>query len=873
MPDRGPSLTTLLVAAVLALLVLLGLTERPDRLFLDAWFRLRGFRPTQGDIIIVKIEQDFVDEYNYRIGDLDRSFYARALANLSAAGARVIGVDLFFPELSLPRGDRNPDAELAEAILSGNVVLPQVRTRSAGAAGQLSKDDHIPFHPLLGAAQRGVLSLDESAYDLNPQVEFRDGTLPSFPLAIVQAAGLEPKRSLTSKLLIDYRGPSNSFPSLSFLNVYRNQFSYADVQDKLVLLGVTLEGTDQDQIVTPFGLMPGAEVNANSVYTLLHGQLIGLPRGLYAALLLLSGLTWPYLVRRKRSLSYVISGIISFVIGSFFLFLFNVFFAPLWFVIVAIAAYTSSSYRYLLALDVRLSRRLSELLDTATLAETNDLLPTNLAQGFAPQGYVTHAPDMLESLLTGLDGDSGLLLIDRSKTSLGEVSPALRELTDATLQTKAAQTSGTMPHHVTEPIFLEEELVGVVALTLPHPLPPHLRTLLRTSVSMFSQLARYQHLRERTETLADTLWPWGRQSSLNKIDALAMVGDLLATERSWLGALCEALTQAVFIMSPYGYSVYANAAARRLFGTERNMLQALPEALKIELERFQKAYVQTVERGEALELGLTERDTERPVLLTLRVIHSEGEVKGVVGTVSDLSKVEELDRKRQELIGMVVHDLRSPLTSVQGFAEILLEDAPKEDQEYLSIISQEAMRMRRMTDVFLDMVKLESGEFTPDLTPSNVAELLRYGVATVSAQAAQKDILISVNAPNFLEAMLDPDFISRMITNLLSNAIKYSPAGTQVSVSLLQEGNSALLEVRDEGFGMSEAQLETLFQKYKRASEGEARAVTGTGLGLYLVKLVADAHGGKIDVESELKKGSTFKVSLPLETKVPVAEA
>ena len=463
--------------------------------------------------------------------------------------------------------------------------------------------------------------------------------------------------------------------------------------------------------------------------------------------------------------------------------------------------------------------------------------------------------------------------IDQSKTSLGEVGEALEALTHETLQDRKPKTSGTVPHHVTEPIFLEGKLVGVVALTLPHPLPPHLRTLLRTSVSMFSQLARYQHLRERTETMTDTFWPWRTQSSLTKIDALAMVGDLLATERSWLGALSETLPQAVFIMSPYGYGVYGNNAARRLFKDERNMLRALPEALKIDPKRFQQMYVQTVERGESLELGLTERDSDRPVLLTLRVIHAGDEVKGVVGTVSDLSKVEELDRKRQELIGMVVHDLRSPLTSIQGFAEILLEDAPPDDHEHLEIISHEATRMRRMTDVFLDVVKLESGEFTPDLTPSNLAELLRYGVAAVSAQAAQKDILVSVNAPSFLEAMLDPDLISRMITNLLSNAIKYSGNGTKITVSIKQKEDRALLEIVDQGYGMDEAQLDNLFQKYKRAPEGKARAVTGTGLGLYLVKLVVDAHGGEIEVESEVEKGSRFRVSLPLETEVASVEA
>ena len=137
-------------------------------------------------------------------------------------------------------------------------------------------------------------------------------------------------------------------------------------------------------------------------------------------------------------------------------------------------------------------------------------------------------------------------------------------------------------------------------------------------------------------------------------------------------------------------------------------------------------------------------------------------------------------------------------------------------------------------------------------------------MAAVSTQAAQKEIVVAVDAPPFLEALVDPDMISRLMSNLLSNAVKYSPAATRVTIGLETVEDEAVLSVQDEGYGMSEELRGQLFQKYKRAPSGKARAVRGTGLGLYLVRLIVDAHDGTVEVDSELEQGSTFTVRLPL---------
>jgi signal transduction histidine kinase len=864
------SLITLALTLLLMVLYAVSATRAADHLFLDLFFRLRGSQPDANDIVLVRLDEDFVREYPFRVGELDRGFYAKVIEHLHGAGAKVVALDVFFPERSSigRTASRDPDAELAAAVASNNVVLPLVRV----ADNNTLTEPFLTPNVLLEDAQQGVILLEESARTFRPVFTFPEGVYKSFALATLEAAGLSAARRLDTPQLIDYRGPEQSFPTLSFLDVYRNQFSYGEVKDKIVLVGITLTGTDRDQILTPFGEMSGVEVNANEIYTLLHGRLTTIPTGLYLVLLLGLGIFAPLLSSRKRGLAYILSLLVVIFIGSFVLFRLGTFMSPFWLALLLTIAYLRTNYRHLLQLDTQLSSSLIQLLDSATLTDESKVTPTQLSQGFAPRGYATYAPDMLGSLMTGLGAKGGRLLLEQIPTEQGEVSNDLKRLSQQALEQGRTLREGTLPHHVAEPIVLEDRVVGAVALTLPAPPPPHLLSLLTTSVQTFSQLARYQKLRERTTSFTGTLFPWRTRSSLDKLEALSMVSDLLVTERGWLGALVESLPQAVFIMSPYGYSVYKNAAARRLFGDEKNMLTGIPETLRLEPERFQGDYAAMVERGEELEFGLTERNTERPVLLTLRVVGSGGEIKGVAGVVSDLSKVEELDRQRQEMIGMVVHDLRSPLTSIQGFAELMLGDAQGEQHEFLDIIKSESQRMKRMTDVFLDVVKLESERFELFIRPANVAELLRYAVGAVSYQAGQKNSVIVVKAPPFLEAEVDADLVSRLMVNLLTNAIKYSPEKTRITATLEVAGDKVRLEIQDEGYGMNNEQCKHLFQKYQRADDAKEKRIAGTGLGLYLVKLICDAHKGDIKVTSKVGEGSTFVITLPLNQTIDLEE-
>lgn len=853
-PWFARSLLTLALAGLLVLLYILGISQKLDDLSLDLFFRLRGPAAPGQDILIVAIDEAFVKEYPFRIGELDRGFYAQALNHLKQAGARAIGVDIFFPERSRTgiSATRDPDFELAQAISQPNIVLPTLRNPD----GSL-----LPAHPWLKDVKLGVLTLEESARSFTPVISWQGQSLPSFALAIIRAAQLETRHPLTRTLHINYRGPAGQFRTLSFLDVYRNQFSYSQVQGKIVLLGVTLKGTDRDQILTPFGEMPGVEVNANEVYTLLYSHLRVIPTWLYSLLLLSLGVLTPPVVRRKTGLWYALTLMVGLGILSFLLFLVEIFVPPLALSFIPLAAYLQGSYTHLLKLDQQISVNLLRLLDSAANNTQLNRTEKSLARGFAPSGNALYAPELLESLMVGLNAEGGILILNKVRHQKGRIDSHLEQVLNQAINRQLAQSQGTMPHYLAEPLLLEGQIIGVVAFMLPAPPPPHLLSLLHISVQTSSQLAKYQKLRDQTTTLTGTLWPWGSRSSLDKLAALTMIGDLLATERRWLGTLVESLPQAVFIMSPYGYSIYRNEAARRLFSDEKNILSAIPESIRVDPERFRQDYTLLVERGEELELGLTKRNNGQPVLLTLRVVRNESTLQGVVGVISDLSKVEELNRQRQDLMGMIIHDLRSPLTSIQGFAEIMLTGQTK--PEYLKIIKSESERMHRMTDAFLDVVRLESGEISLHLGQHNLADLLRYAVASVSAQVVEKNSLIEVRAPAYLPIQADADLIHRLIINLLSNAIKYSPPDKRIIVSLNQQADQVILSIKDEGYGLSLQQQQNLFEKFQRGDNENARRQTGSGLGLYVVKLITDLHHGTIAVDSVLHQGTTITITLP----------
>jgi len=251
-----------------------------------------------------------------------------------------------------------------------------------------------------------------------------------------------------------------------------------------------------------------------------------------------------------------------------------------------------------------------------------------------------------------------------------------------------------------------------------------------------------------------------------------------------------------------------------------------------------------------------------------RIYGREDELMGVVTVLRDITKEKEIDRMKTDLVSLVAHELRSPLTSISGFAELLLETAATNNNiaEYVRIIKQESDRLAALVNKFLDLARIEAGRIDFKPAKINLNELVESLLYFANLQAQEKDTKIDVYLPpKAVTAYVDEKMISEVILNLLSNAVKYSPPHSKVALYLKElNDKEVVLQVVDNGYGIAKAHLDRIFEKFYRIKEAEElREERGTGLGLALVKQIVELHHGRIEVESEVGKGSIFRVILP----------
>jgi len=250
-----------------------------------------------------------------------------------------------------------------------------------------------------------------------------------------------------------------------------------------------------------------------------------------------------------------------------------------------------------------------------------------------------------------------------------------------------------------------------------------------------------------------------------------------------------------------------------------------------------------------------------------RIINEKGEFVGIVTILRDITREKEIDRMKTELVSMVAHELRSPLTSISGFSELLLDPTVNREQseEYAGIILKESNRLSELINKFLDISKIEAGKIQIKRVPMQLRDVLDKVLDVNMTQAERKGIVVSVKVANDIPLVLgDKDMLEQVVLNLFSNAVKYSPENTAIELRLKEHENDVLCEIEDNGYGISEKALPRIFEKFYRVTDNEkVREITGTGLGLSLVKEIIEIHGGNIEVKSKLGEGSTFSFTIP----------
>jgi signal transduction histidine kinase len=247
---------------------------------------------------------------------------------------------------------------------------------------------------------------------------------------------------------------------------------------------------------------------------------------------------------------------------------------------------------------------------------------------------------------------------------------------------------------------------------------------------------------------------------------------------------------------------------------------------------------------------------ERTCLLSARPLPGGG----AVVVLHDLTDVRRLETIRRDFVANVSHELKTPLTSIAGYAETLLGDRPDEgtSRKFLETILANSRRMQRLVDDQLDLSRIESGHWRPSARRVQAEPALRDAWEVVDMPARARHAFAVAVAPGAESLTVDPEALRQILANLYDNARRYTPEGGRITAAAAPEGGGVRISVRDTGSGIGRDHLPRIFERFYRADPSRSRAEGGTGLGLAIVKHLVEAHGGRVWAESTLGEGTTI---------------
>jgi two-component system phosphate regulon sensor histidine kinase PhoR len=241
---------------------------------------------------------------------------------------------------------------------------------------------------------------------------------------------------------------------------------------------------------------------------------------------------------------------------------------------------------------------------------------------------------------------------------------------------------------------------------------------------------------------------------------------------------------------------------------------------------------------------------------------------GAVVVLNDVTRFRQLENMRRDFVANVSHELKTPITSIKGFIETLLDGAMENAQDaarFLGIIAKQAERLNAIIEDLLRLSAIEQSEGAADivLEPCAVRQVLEAAVYDCQGPAIERRVGIDLVCDLAVEAKMNAPLLEQAIVNLLENAIKYSESGGEVHLSAAPENGEVVILVKDQGCGIPAEHLPRIFERFYRVDRGRSRKLGGTGLGLSIVKHIVNVHHGRVLVESTPGKGSTFSIRLP----------
>ncbi|MGE5611829.1 MAG: ATP-binding protein [Bacillota bacterium] len=312
----------------------------------------------------------------------------------------------------------------------------------------------------------------------------------------------------------------------------------------------------------------------------------------------------------------------------------------------------------------------------------------------------------------------------------------------------------------------------------------------------------------------------------------------------------------------------ANESAGKLLGFHSDQAIGKPLWQVVRIDSIIKAIGEVLESGQStvLQAGLI---AGRNVEVRIQRFPPTGEAHGLVVVAHDTTQIVRYQELRKEFVANVSHELRTPLSVINGFVETLADGAlqdPQRGPQYLATIQRHMQQLINLVNDLLALSRLESQPELPRRSNVDLSAAVNKVADLLLPAAQNKSQTLTVDARPVPAIVGDPDYLERAIANFIDNAIKYTPEGGHISVSTRSDADKVILEVSDNGIGIPQEDLPRLFERFYRVDRSRSRDMGGTGLGLSIVKHIAQVHGGSVNVESTIGKGSTFRLLLPLAT-------
>ncbi|PIE42768.1 MAG: hypothetical protein CSA50_08660 [Gammaproteobacteria bacterium] len=853
-----PYLLAVIMIGVVVLFETFGVARKLDQIFYDTYIQ-RAPIPVPENTVIVAVDEKSLSalgQWPWR-----RSLHAQLLRYLSSAMPTAIIFDILFAESD--KTSPQDDKMLANAMREANNVLIPVHIHPLSNRSGLSEIP--PIKPLADQAVGiGHAQVELDSDGIARGLYLREGMGKAYWPALSLAALKWHKDARTSPFesdidatdtspyinvredfrLIPFSGGAGSIKTYSYIDVLSGAIPEEAFQHRFVFIGSTAAGLG-DFLSTPVsGLaspMSGVEFHANVFNALQSKQTIELVPPFWQyffsiAVVLVAVLTIQR-IKPERTLPSVLIILIGTCLFSFLLlYSLNRWFQPSTAIIAIIIVYPLWTWRRIMQLNKFLNRELIALSKEPHLSQ---LSLEKIKPG-----------ELIEQLAFVLQ-PSGWVLLEKS------------------IVHKAEHYEGQMPSVALEPGLWRHEGAGSWVVFFHQGSPWTIGLFWHQDKQIDKKRAHLHRIQlSTTSTASGKPYIPTFEKLARRIEQVQDAIHNMQQMRRFVSEGFDKMPDGVVVTDPIGGIIFANRHSEKLLDSAAGSLTGLPlikvlSALPVtDIKHWQEVFNQVLlkNRPISVEVRLSHSDI---MLQFAPFIPAEPGESGMIVNISDITALKEEQRKKNETIDFLSHDLRSPLVSQLALLDTISRNEKQFTPELLAQIRSHAQRSMNLAEQFLQVARAEQTEKT-SFYDCDLVTIICNAVDSTIHSASQKHIQLEFE-PDMDEAWTkgNPELLERALINLIGNSIKYSPGKTTISLSLMSGPNEHWsILVADQGQGIDKDEIPHIFNSFHRQKKTETEGNHGTGLGLRFVKIVIEKHNGTLEVESKLNQGTIFRIQL-----------